>query len=351
MSRPTPARRTSTHVNMFSPQRFSEVRDLSFVRMHADTTFADLGGNASVARIDGAAASFVNTAFADCAASPPHALITARGGRAAVWLQDVRFPNSSDAAALRSEGDAAFYVAGALPEGAELFDAAAGAQAPPDIVAEQPAGIAFATEAEINPLREVRRRRLAVRLSTPLSSRRADQAHSGSSRGDSLNCNLPSPTLPDEAGKTRRNADVQPVLEDCVTGPIPWPSSQQGSIERDPPVCVQKLMVDDAAPAAPSSGGTDSINIPAVVGAVVAAVVVLVVAVLLTTRRRRGHNFQRDAWGLPINPVVRPPALHCVPSSTPSPHRQRASAAPVAQVRIFFRRRAGALPATFAPAV
>jgi len=44
--------------------------------------------------------------------------------------------------------------------------------------------------------------------------------------------------------------------------------------------------------------------------------VVLIVAILLPTRRRRGHNFQRDAWGLPINPVVRS-AL--VDSHTPAP--------------------------------
>jgi len=67
-------------------------------------------------------------------------------------------------------------------------------------------------------------------------------------------------------------------------------------------------MADVVVPAAPSSAGRDSnINIPAIVGAAVAAVVVLVVAVLLTTRRRRGHTFQRDAWGLPVNPVVRSP--------------------------------------------
>lgn len=124
--------------------------------MHADTTFADLGGNASVTLVDGAPASFVNTAFADCAASPPHALITARGDGAAAWLQEVRFPNSPAAAAFRSEGGAAFYAAGGLPPGATLYDAATDAAATPEIVAEQPPGIAFATETEVALLREVR---------------------------------------------------------------------------------------------------------------------------------------------------------------------------------------------------
>ena len=78
------------------------------------------------------------------------------------------------------------------------------------------------------------------------------------------------------------------------------------------------LLGTDAAelspPAPPSESA--SINIAAIVGASVAALVVLIVAILLTTRRRRGHNFQRDAWGLPINPVVRS-AL--VDSHTPAP--------------------------------
>lgn len=59
--------------------------------------------------------------------------------------------------------------------------------------------------------------------------------------------------------------------------------------------------------AEPGAAGDGGLSVAAIIGIVVAALIVVVAAVLLTTRRRRGHTFQRDAWGLPINPVVRMP--------------------------------------------
>lgn len=59
--------------------------------------------------------------------------------------------------------------------------------------------------------------------------------------------------------------------------------------------------------AEPGAAGDGGLSVAAIIGIVVAALIVVVAAVLLTTRRRRGHTFQRDAWGLPINPVVRAP--------------------------------------------
>lgn len=130
---------------------------LSDAHMHADTTFADLGGNASVALIDGAPASFINTTFERCEAAAPHALITARGAAAATWLEDVAVPGSdTPGGAFRSEAGAQFYASAALPAGVEVFDAAAGAPSAPEVVPAQPAGTGFATESEAASIRGVR---------------------------------------------------------------------------------------------------------------------------------------------------------------------------------------------------
>lgn len=46
-------------------------------------------------------------------------------------------------------------------------------------------------------------------------------------------------------------------------------------------------------------------NVGAIVGICLLAVALLGFLVFLSSRRRRGHAFKRDAWGLPLNPVVR----------------------------------------------
>lgn len=55
-------------------------------------------------------------------------------------------------------------------------------------------------------------------------------------------------------------------------------------------------------------------NVLTIVGACVGALVVVLFVVFLSSRRRRGHSFKRDEWGLPSNPVVRPPPLRLLTS-------------------------------------
>lgn len=151
-----PQSSTTLAANVF-PAAPRKAPSTSPAGMHADSRLSALGGTASAILVDESTASLLNTSITDSTASGPHALVTARGRGATVWVSDVQVTPDAEAPRLfRAEGGAVFQTSSAGVFDAAVFDVDAQGQVSPVVLAMQSEDVTFATPAEVAQLQQVR---------------------------------------------------------------------------------------------------------------------------------------------------------------------------------------------------